>query len=426
MKYFLAIVVLSVIIVIHELGHFIIAKASGVKVVEFSLGMGPRLLKFTKGGTMYSIKLFLLGGSCQMLGEDEENSEEGSFNSKSVWKRIAIIAAGPIANFVLAFVGAVLLIGIAGYDPAIVHSVEKDSAAYEAGLLPGDKIVDVNGTNITFYGDYSIYLLFNEGKDMEMTVLRDGKKELITFTPDYIEDDVYQIGISMDPEIPLIMSVVDGYPAYEAGLISDDLILSIDGVPCTNSDEVSELIQKAEGKEVTLVVERGGEEVTIKLSPKIVHRQYYDYGFYLSGERVKCNPIETIKYSFHQVGYWIKTVFYSFKMLFSGQAGFNDLSGPVGIVTAIGDVVEESKSDGALYVFLNITNWTIMISANLGMMNLLPIPALDGGRLIFLFIEAVRKKPIPKEKEGLVHFVGIVLLLLLSAAVLVNDIRKLF
>lgn len=425
MKYFLAIVVLSVIIVIHELGHFIIAKASGVKVVEFSLGMGPRLLKFTKGGTMYSLKLFLLGGSCQMLGEDEDNSEEGSFNSKSVWKRIAIIAAGPIANFVLAFVGAVLLIGIAGYDPAIVHSVDENSAAYEAGLMPGDKIVDVNGTNITFYGDYGIYLLFNEGKDMEMTVLRDGKEQLITFTPDYIEEDVYQIGIYMDQKA-LITSTVEGYPAYEAGLKSNDLILSIDGVPCTNSDDVSELIQKAEGKEVTLVVKRDGKEVTIKLTPDIVHREYYDYGFYLSGERVKCNPIETIKYSFQQVGYWIKTVFYSFRMLFSGQAGFNDLSGPVGIVTAIGDVVEESKSDGALYVFLNITNWTIMISANLGVMNLLPIPALDGGRLIFLFIEAIRKKPIPKEKEGLVHFVGVVLLLLLSAAVLVNDIRKLF
>ena len=426
MKYVLAIVVLSVIIIIHELGHFIIAKASGVKVVEFSLGMGPRLIKFTKGGTMYSLKLFLLGGSCQMLGEDEENSEEGSFNSASIWKRIAIIAAGPIANFVLAFVGAVLLIGIMGYDPAIVHSVEDNSSAYEAGLQAGDKIVDVNGTNITFYGDYSMYLLFNEGKEMEVTVLRDGKEQVITFTPDFVKDDVYQIGIYMDPEKPLIVSIVEGYPAEKSGLIANDLIISIDGVSCNSSDEVSELIQKAEGKEVSLVVERDGKEVTINLTPNIVHREYYDYGFYLSGERVKCNPIDTIKYSFCQVGYWIKTVFYSFRMLFSGQAGFNDLSGPVGIVTMIGDVVEESKSDGAFYVFLNITNWTIMISANLGVMNLLPIPALDGGRLIFLFIEAIRRKPIPKEKEGIVHFVGIVLLLILSVAVLVNDIRKLF
>ena len=426
MKYVLAILVLSLIIIIHELGHFIIAKASGVKVVEFSLGMGPRLIKFTKGGTMYSLKLFLLGGSCQMLGEDEENSDEGSFGSKSVWKRIAIIAAGPIANFVLAFVGAVLLIGIVGYDPAIVHSVDNDGAAYEAGLLPGDKIVDVNGTNVTFYGDYSMYLLFNDGKEQELTVIRDGKEQVVVIKPDFIKEDVYQIGIYMDPEKPLILSIVDGYPAQTAGLKGNDKIISVDGVTCDSSDEVIELVQKAEGKAVKLVVEREGKEITVDLTPTTVHREYYDYGFYLSGERVKCNPIDTIKYSFHQVGYWIKTVFYSFRLIFSGQAGFNDLSGPVGIVTMIGDVVEESKSDGALYVFLNITNWTIMISANLGVMNLLPIPALDGGRLVFLFIEAVRKKPIPKEKEGIIHFVGIVLLLMLSVAVLVNDIRKMF
>ena len=426
MKYVWAILVLSLIIIIHELGHFIIAKASGVKVVEFSLGMGPRLIKFTKGGTMYSLKLFLLGGSCQMLGEDEENSEEGSFNSKSVWKRIAIIAAGPIANFVLAFIGAVLLIGIIGYDPAIVHSVENDSTAYEAGLLPGDKIIDVNGTNVTFYGDYSMYLLFNDGKDLELTVLRDGEKQVVSFSPKHIEEDVYQIGITIDPDKPLIYSVVDGYPAKDAGLKANDKIISVDGVNCNTSDEVIELVQLAGGKEVKLVIDRDGEEITVNLTPNIVHQEYYDYGFNLSGERVKCNPIDTIKYSFCQVGYWIKTVFYSFRLIFSGEAGFNDLSGPVGIVTMIGDVVEESKSDGALYVFLNITNWTIMISANLGVMNLLPIPALDGGRLVFLFIEAVRRKPVPKEKEGIIHFVGIVLLLLLSVAVLVNDVRKLF
>ena len=426
MKYVWAILVLSLIIIIHELGHFIIAKASGVKVVEFSLGMGPRLVKFTKGGTMYSLKLFLFGGSCQMLGEDEENSEEGSFNSKSVWKRIAIIAAGPIANFVLAFVGAVLLIGINGYDPAVIQSVDKESSAYKAGLLPGDKIVDIDGSNIVFYSDYSMYLMFNEGEEMDVTVLRDGEKKVITFTPDFVEDDVYQIGIYMDSEKPLISSVVEGYPAEAAGLKGNDLILSIDGVTCSSADEVSKIIQTAEGKEVSLLIKRDGEELTIKLTPNIVHREYYDYGYYLSADTVKCNPIDTIKYSFCQVGSWIKTVFLSFKLLFSGQAGFNDLSGPVGIVTVIGDTVEESKTYGALTVFLSVVTMGAFISANLGVMNLLPIPALDGGRLIFLFIEAVRRKPVPKEKEGIIHFVGIVLLLMLSVAVLVNDIRKLF
>ena len=151
MKYLLAILVLSIIIIIHEFGHFVVAKASGVKVVEFSLGMGPRLLKFTRKGTMYSIKAFLFGGSCQMLGENSEEDGEGSFNSVSVWKRIAIVAAGPLFNFLLAFFCAVFFIGKVGYDPVVINSVKENSAAYEAGLQSGDKIVGINGKKMTFF-----------------------------------------------------------------------------------------------------------------------------------------------------------------------------------------------------------------------------------------------------------------------------------
>ena len=140
MKYLLAFLVLSIVIIIHEFGHFVVAKISGVTVTEFSLGMGPRLIKFTRKGTMYSLKLFLFGGSCMMLGEDGGDSKtEGSFDSVSVWKRIAIIAAGPIFNFILAFVCSVILIGTKGYDPAVLHSVEENTPAYEAGLRAGDR-----------------------------------------------------------------------------------------------------------------------------------------------------------------------------------------------------------------------------------------------------------------------------------------------
>ena len=145
MKYVLAILVLSLVIIIHEFGHFIVAKASGVKVVEFSLGMGPRLIKFTRKGTMYSIKLFLFGGSCQMLGDNTEEEGEGSFNSVSVWKRIAIIAAGPIFNFILAFIFAVFLIGKMGYNPVVLFDVREGTPAYEAGLQAGDTIIKING-----------------------------------------------------------------------------------------------------------------------------------------------------------------------------------------------------------------------------------------------------------------------------------------
>ncbi len=432
LKYVLAFLVLSIIIMIHEFGHFIVAKASGVVVKEFSLGMGPRILKFTRNGTMYSIKLFLFGGSCQMLGEDEDSDKEGSFNSKSVWKRIAIIAAGPIFNFLLAFVFSIVLIGTVGYDPCIVYSVDEGTSVYEAGLEPGDVITQINGSNVTFYGDYSMYLLLNEGDEIkenteiELTIERDGKEMVITFIPEYVDEDVYQMGIYYNPENALISEVMEDSAAESAGMKSGDRIVSINGTEVVNSNDISDLIQASNGEEMEIVVERDDNEVTLKVTAKTAHTTYYDYGFDLSGERVKVGPLETIGYSFKQVGYWIKQVFNSFRLLFTGVASVNDMSGPVGIVSAIGDVVEESKADGAFYVFLNLLNWTIMISANLGVMNLLPIPALDGGRLVFLFIEAVRRKPISREKEGMVHFVGIVLLMILMVVILFNDIRKLF
>ncbi len=426
MKYVIAFLVLSIIIIVHELGHFIVAKASGVVVTEFSLGMGPRILKIKRKGTMYSIKLFLFGGSCQMLGEDEESNAEGSFNSKSVWKRMAIVFAGPFFNFILAFVLSIILIGKIGYDPCVVYSVEEGSAADEAGLAAGDRIVRINGTKVNFYGDYNLWLIENEGEVMNITYERGGESYTTKLVPEYIDEDVYQMGVLMEQDNPVISSVSDDTPAEEAGLKSGDIIKSINGTAVTVTDEVSPLVKANGDNELTLVVDRGGEEMTFKMTPAKVHQTYYDLGMYMSAAREKCGPFETVEYSFKNVGYWIKAVFKSFKLLFTGKVSANDVSGPVGIVSAIGDVVSESRSDGALYVFLNLANWGTMISANLGVVNLLPIPALDGGRLVFLIIEAIRRKPVPREKEGMVHFIGIVLLMVLMVVIMANDIRKLF
>ena len=426
MKYLLAFLVLSIIVMVHEFGHFVIAKVSGVTVTEFSIGMGPRILKFMRKGTMYSLKLFLFGGSCRMLGEDEDNSAEGSFNSVSVWRRIAIVAAGPVFNFVLAFVLSVVLIGTIGYDPCVIYSVDEKSPAAEAGLLPDDRIVKINKTKITFYGDYSIYTMENDKDPMEITYIRDGSKYTTTVTPEYVDRDVYQMGVLMNNDAPSLYSVSENTPAESAGLKAGDLILSINGVTINSTEEVSPAVNSSNGEPITVIVRRDGQEMSFTFTPNKVHQTYYYSGMNMSGMRVKCNPLETVKYSFKYTGYWIKAVFKSLKMLILGKVSANDVSGPVGIVSAIGDIVEESKSDGVLYIFLNLVNWCVMISANLGVMNLLPIPALDGGRLVFLAIEAVRKKPVPREKEGMVHFIGIVLLMILMVVILINDIRKLF
>ncbi len=453
LKYVIAVAILSVIVIIHEFGHFIVARLSGVKVIEFSVGIGPRILKFRdKRGTLFSLKPFLFGGSCRMKGYEDEQyvgkegeegeegegaadansydeevsaSNEGSFASAPLAKRIAIVLAGPFANFVLAFVLSVILLGIIGYDPAVIYSVDEGSVAEAAGLESGDKILRINGSNIVFYGDYSIFTMEYGGGEWVVEYERDGEKYETVFTPEYIEN-VYQIGVMLNAEEPSVNSVSEDSAAEEGGICAGDLILSINGTEVENTSQVISLTRESGGNELTIVVVRDGEEVTCKVTPRSVEANYYETGISMANVRVKLSPLKTVGYAFAQTGYWIKAVFKSFKLLFTGKVSFNALSGPVGIVSVMGEVIDESRSDGALYVFLNILNFTIMLTANLGVMNLLPIPAIDGGRLVFLVLEAIRRKPIPREKEGMVNFVAMILLMILMVVVLFNDIRKLF
>ena len=175
-----------------------------------------------------------------------------------------------------------------------------------------------------------------------------------------------------------------------------------------------------------MVVKRDGQDVTLKVTPTLVESEEYYTGFDSYGYRVKVSPAQTILCSFKEVGYWIETVVKSVGMMFTGKLGINDLSGPVGVVDSVNTVVEQSKPDGAWHVCLSIFQYIVMLSANLGVMNLLPLPALDGGRLLFMFIEVVRGKPVKKEREGMVHFVGMVLLMLLMVYIMFKDIVNLF
>lgn len=340
----LAILVFSLIVFFHELGHFLLAKKNKIRVDEFAIGMGPKLISKQIGETVYCIKLLPLGGSC-MMGEDTDDVSEGSFNSKSVWARISVIAAGPIFNFILAFVFSVIIIGFTGYSAPIIGEVVEGTVAAEAGLQAGDEIVKMNNKRIVVWDDITYYGLFNPGKTVEFQVERDGEKKTIEMTPVWSEED-----------------------------------------------------------------------------------QRHLYGFKSQGFNQKANFGQMIKYGAYEVKMMIETTLKSLKMLFNGQASVKDLSGPVGIVDMTNDVYEETTKDGggALEVFLNMLVIGVLLSANLGVMNLLPLPALDGGRLIFLFIEAIRGKRVPPEKEGIIHMVGIILLLALMAFVMFNDIVKLF
>lgn len=347
MKYIWAIIVFSLVVIIHELGHFLLAKKNGVGVTQFSIGMGPKLIHFQKGETEYCIKLLPFGGSCMMVGEDgtelsEDIDKSKSFQEKSVWARIAVIAAGPIFNFLLAFVLAVILIGNMGYDAPVVGEVIKDYPMEQAGLQAGDTIVKMNKENIKVYREVSLFMQLNGGKEIDLTYQRDGKRYTTQITPKYDEEAGYYL-MGMRP-----------------------------------------------------------------------------------GERIKGNAIQVLKHSVYEVRWWVKYVFKSLKMMVTGQVKMQDLSGPVGIVDVIGKTYDANVSEGAFMVVMSMINFSILLSANLGVMNLLPLPALDGGRLVFLIVEAIRGKKIPPEKEGMVHFVGLVLLMVLMVFVMFNDIKRIF
>lgn len=421
----IAILVFSVIVIFHELGHFLLAKRNGITVTEFSLGMGPRLLSKVIGETRYSLKLFPIGGSCMMVGEDDDDDSQGSFNRASVWARISVVAAGPVFNFILAFIFAMIITSVIGYDPSTVLQVEKGSPAYEAGLREGDVITEFQGRHISIGRDLDLYMLLHGLKDENVTLTfqRDGKEHEISYTADSQTSYLLGFYYAAEGEPEVTQVTLDG-SMMEAGVQAGDIIRKINGEEIRTGQDIRNYISAnpLDGSEIILGVERNGEVRQISVTPKMTKQ--VDTGFVYNLYREKTNFLGVIRYSAVEVRYWITSTVESLAMLVRGQFTVNDLSGPVGIINVIGDSYEEAKTEGSVMVWMQMLYWAILLSANLGVMNLLPIPALDGGRLVFLLIEAVRRKRMNPNVEGMIHFAGFVLLMVLMVFVMFNDIRR--
>ena len=422
----IAILVFSVIIIFHELGHFLLAKRNGIAVTEFSLGMGPRLLSKVIGETRYSLKLFPIGGSCMMVGEDDDDDSQGSFNRASVWARISVVAAGPIFNFILAFIFAMIITSVIGYDPSTVLQVEEGSPAQKAGLQEGDVITEFQGRHISIGRDLELYMTLHglQDENVTLTYERDGEEHEISYTADsqtsYLLGFYYNI-TEGEPEVTQVM--LDG-SMMEAGVQAGDIIREINGVKISTGQDIQDYIaaNPLDGSEITLGIERNGDIRQISITPKMTKQ--VDSGFVYNLYRENTNFLGVLKYSAVEVRYWITSTIESLVMLVRGQFTVNDLSGPVGIINVIGDSYEEARSEGTVMVWMQMLYWAILLSANLGVMNLLPIPALDGGRLVFLIIEAIRRKRMNPNVEGMIHFAGFVLLMVLMVFVMFNDIRR--
>jgi len=357
--YLAAVVVLGGIILFHEFGHYLLARLNGIAVVEFSVGFGPRLLSWVskKTGIRYSLKLLPLGGSCAMLGEfgeDEDEKEEVpdlkgvSFFDKGPLAKMAVIAAGPIFNFILAFVFSLVILSWAGIDPAVIAGTSEGMPAETAGLKEGDVITKLDGRKIHLSREISMYLM-TAGQD-----------------PVQVE-----------------------YRRYDE----------------TSSSWTT--------------------EHTV-IQPEFKDGRYY-LGVILQGHRdAPESLVQVLQYSVYEVRYWILTVIDSLKMIVGGKVTTNDIAGPVRIVTIIDQTVEENTQYGFVTVVMNLLNLMVMFSANLGVMNLLPFPALDGGRLVFLFWELVTGHPVSQRIEGAVNMTGMALLMTFMVFVVLNDLRILF
>lgn len=453
-----ALLVFSVIVLFHEFGHFVFAKKNDVEVTEFSLGMGPRIITGAKtpegkkiikffcspkayeeekeweGVTKYSWKILPLGGSCAMVGEDERSESPRSLNNKSPWAKFQIVFGGPFFNFILAFVFSLIIIGNLGIDYPYIGEMDSSMPAAKAGIQEGDKLISVNGHKVYIGRDYSTILTAYPltGDNAEVVVERDGKKMTFNVDPNYF---VYRFGFtyaSGDGADTKISEISDDSPFAKAGISPGGVIESVNGQSVSSGKELQEIMDEysKEANEVEFEISQDGETKTYKVTPE---KQEYKILGIVMNDRSHASFIDVIKYSFIEVGYWIKTVFMSLKMLITGQASMKQMSGPVGIVNMIGNSVSETASYGmqksvgyaVKAVIMQMLYMSVLLSANLGVMNLLPIPALDGGRLVFIIIEAIRKKPIDPDKEGYVHLAGFMLLMIIMVVVLYNDIARL-
>lgn len=428
MKLLIAALILCIVIVVHEFGHFLLAKTNGIVVEEFSVGMGPRILTTVRGGTRYSLKLIPFGGACQMKGEDDADCSDGSFGSKSVWRRISVVAAGPVFNFILAFFGAMIIVACVGYDPARVTYVKEDSPEAQAGLREGDLITEFDGENI--HMGRELYMKFSlEGiadKDITMVVLRDGKKEELTYHP--AAEDRYMLGFSYyptDEQAEISTLTLDGV-LQKAGLEVGDIIYTVNGQKIDSGNDLETYFAEnpLDGSALTLTYLRDGLEYSVEVVPEAVHYVAQGFSYNLSSE--KTSGLRVIAYGIYETKYWIDSTLLSLKLLVTGKIGMENISGPVGVVNVIGDVYEESQSAGALVTWISMLEMLVLISANLGIMNLIPFPALDGGRLVFLLIEAVRRKRVNPDAEGMIHFAGLLVLMAFMLFVTFRDVIHLF
>lgn len=427
MNIILAILAFNFIVIAHELGHFIVAKLSDIKVLEFSLFVGPKLFSIKRGETEYSLRLFPILAYVRMEGEEEESDNERAFNKKPLHIRAAVIAAGPLSNIIIAIVVLSIVFSITGFTTTKLDYVEADSPAYEASLQKDDIILKYDGKRVYHPMDVVQFVYVYKGKPAEVEVLRDGKKFTAYITPEVIpERELYLIGVSVENingELSNVISqVIPNSPAEAAGIMPGDKVVKLNDVSVSKKADIDNFMKENKANPVKMTIERNNSQIVLDITPYVekIPEQYY---VGIEFEARKGNLFETVRNSISYAYSTIRSVVYSIGWLITGRAPLSQIMGPIGIVSEIGNVVEQGTTLADKLIYL--LNIAAFISIAMGAMNLVPFPALDGNKLLLILVEVVRKKPIPPEKEAVISTIGFIILILLALFTVYNDTLRL-
>jgi regulator of sigma E protease len=419
--------VLGVLIFVHELGHFLMARRIGVRVLTFSLGFGPKLIGFRRGDTEYCISAVPLGGYVKMAGENPDDVRTGAsdeFLSKSKWQRFQVLVMGPVMNLALAVVVMALVLYQGAPAPAFeqqavtVGSATDQSPGKAAGIQPGDRIVSIDGKPVETWEQYYMEVMPKANRQISVVVDRGGQTLEFKVVPTSVGK--YALGdLGLLPVMhPQITSLQHGAPAIEAGLQPGDVVMAAGGERNVAHKRLVELIRASEGRPLPLVIKRNGVEQQITVTPRRLGDAVM-MGAQLSAfelRTIEPGPFEALKMSLDQNWTWARLIVQTLGGLFTRQTSVKQLMGPVAIADLSGTAAEQG--------WLQLFSLMAMISLNLGLLNLMPIPVLDGGHIAILAMEGVSRRDFSMKVKEKMLLAGFVLLLMLMVTVIYNDLMR--
>jgi regulator of sigma E protease len=417
--------VLGVLIFVHELGHFVMARRIGVRVLTFSLGFGPKLLSYRRGDTEYCISAIPLGGYVKMAGETPEDARTGAddeFLSKTKWQRFQVLIMGPVMNIAFAIVVMALVLyqteRLPAYEdlPPVIGGIEQNSAAAAAGLQAGDLVLSVEGKAVPTWKEFTFLVATRAKRPTRLVVSRGGTVHESTVTP--VSVDRYDTGdIGVKPLIhPEIIAVRPGEPAAEAGLQGKDVVLAAGGEQGVGRERLVQLIKSREGQPLDIEVRRAGTIHKVTVTPRKIDKDVL-IGATIGSESVEVGPLDAVRLSFQRNWELTAIIGKTLAGLVTRDTSVKQLMGPV----AMADLSNTAaKQESWIPLFMLMA----MISLNLGLLNLLPIPVLDGGHITILALEGISRRDISMRVKEKMLLAGFVLLFTLMVTVIYNDLMR--